>query len=242
MIKRLVGYLEYTNFLTLTTGLLENTSVVELEALDKYVRSRPEYSVFINLASDVETGPTTLAAPKGGPVRRKGLDWMLALARTELGAMLAGYSPTPSPFEAAGVSQFDLEAYKSFLLDGVRSHYWALIKDPDLASVLATEEMSRVLSYSRWLVIVRAMLRAVLKSSRNDLSDVQMKELYSWKESLDSLQGQFTVVIRNFLRAAENSETTTKTARYMSPVCFSILNAEKREIEAGKAQIYEFGE
>lgn len=244
MIKRIVGYLEYTNFLTLMNGLVEDVSEVELDALDKYVRARPEYTVVTNLASGVEAGPTTLAAPQGGPIRRKGLDWMLALARTELGSMLAGYSPTPKPFEAVGVSQFDLEAYKSLLLDGVRSHYWALIKDPDLASVLATKEMSRVLSYSRRLVVVRAMIRALMKSSRNDLSNLQMKELSSWYESLDGLQGQFTVAIRNFLRETDSSRTSTKTTHsdFMGPYCISILNAEKREIASGKAQIYEFSE
>ncbi len=244
MIKRIVGYLEYTNFLTLMADLLDNTSEVELDALDRYVRGRKEYSIMTNLASGNEAGPTTLAAPKGGPVRRQGLDWMLALARTELGSMLAGFSPTPRPFEAVGVSDFDMKAYKSLLLDGVRSHYWALIKDPDLASILATTEMSRVLSYSRRLVVVRAMIRALMKSSRNDLSNLQMKELSSWFESLDRLQGQLTVAIRNYMRESVNSHTSTRTthSKFMGPWCISILNAEKREIAAGKAQIYDFNE
>ena len=242
MIKRLVGYFEYANCLLNLDQLLSNTTQLEFEALDAYVRRRPEYSVLTNLASELEQGPSTLSSPRAGVLRRKGLDWMLALARVELGTMLAGFSPTVAPFEVVGYTDYDLVAYKSLLLDGVRTHYWALIGDPDLAGVLNMKDMSRVLSYSRRLVMVRAMLRAVIKSSRNDLSATQMQELYSWKESLDSLQGQFTVAIRNYLRESVNVSQNQKTyhQKFMGPYCLNILRAEQRELESERAAVYEF--
>ena len=244
MIKRLVGYYEYGNCLLNLNALLATISDLEFEQLDAYVRKRPEYSVMTNLASELPQGPSTLASPKSGPVRRKGLDWMLALARLELGTMLAGFSPTVCPYEAVGVSDYDINAYKALLLDGVRTHYWALLRDPDLGGVLNAKDITRVLSYSRRLVMVRAMLRAVIKSSREDFSPTQMQELYSWKESLDNLQGQFTIVIRNYLQdsaQASQSQREYQTLEVISPFCYSILRAEQRELAAGRAKIYPTG-
>jgi len=241
MIKRLVGYFEYTNFLNLMTELSNEVSDLELEALDQYVQRFPYYRIRTNLASELENGPTSLSAPKSGPVVRKGLAWMLALARVELGTMLAGFSPTVAPFEAVGVDPYDIDAYKELLMDGVKSHYWALLNDPDLAMVLTAETMPRVLSYSRRLVMVRAMLRAVVKSSRDDLSAVQMQELYSWKESLDRIQSRLTYKIRNYLDQSTTTSGTRDQVKILSRYCNSILRAESREIQAGTADVSNVG-
>ena len=247
MVTRLVGFLEYGQALQNFDALLPMLTEYELAAVDEIVVERDEFAVYTNLSRSVQRAASSLAetSPQSGSDRfeRRGLDWVMALARVELGAMLAGFTNVPSPFEAVRPTEFEFLPYKELLQDGARTHFWALANDPDLRKVSRlSPRNTEVLSYSRRSVIARALTRAAIKAGMGDYSPVQQRELASRLKYVDSLQKGFGAKIELYLRGAEatSSSTKTTTSAFVN-ACRALLRAEKRERAAGTANIINYG-
>ena len=162
----------------------------------------------------------------------------MALARVELGAMIATFTNNPQPFETIRPSRFEFEAYKSLLLDGTRMHYWGLVRDPGLKQVTRTSPVNPiVLSYSRRLALARAMLRATVKSGIADYSPSQFRELAVWKRDLDNVQLGLVAMIRAYLLQVETHASSVNTSRAFQIACMALLRAEKKELKGGTAKI-----
>ena len=237
-ILQLVGFVEYGNALNHFIELLRSSTAEELEAMDQIVQEKPEFTVYSNLASQFERGPSTLSRPVESTTEgNRGLAWVIALARTEYGAMLAGFSDAPSPFLTVPLHDFDRVAFQTLLLDGAISHYWGLVSDPSLKRVTRTSPSNPiVLAYSRRLVVARSMMSAAMRLAQRDLSNIQLRELTSWKESMDEVQAGLIASIQLYLQASIQS--TTKASKQSSDyveACGAMLRAEKRELAAGTA-------
>src|SRR5262245_48692120 len=101
LVNRVVGYLEYSQALTNFDRLLEVATPSELSAMQSLIEDHPEFTIYTNLSQRFETGPTMLSErPEhtGDDFAHRGLDWMMALARVELGAMAAGFTTSTDPF------------------------------------------------------------------------------------------------------------------------------------------------
>lgn len=232
-VLQLVGFYEYGNALFNFNHLLKNSTDEELEAMDNIVRRRPEFTVYTNLSDAIQTGPSSLSTSaryRNESERFTGFRGVIALARTEFGAMLAGFTDAPQPFQFLPLHPFDAEEYQQLLLDGARSHYWALLKDPRLKKVTTTSpENPIVLAYSRRLVVARSMLSAATRLGRARYKNVQMRELMSWKESLDDVQHVLVGNIQLFLRDLSeiSAQTRTNSTKY-TDACQAMLRAERR--------------
>ncbi|MCH7728085.1 MAG: hypothetical protein IH991_16650, partial [Planctomycetes bacterium] len=167
MIYRLVGFYEYVNALREFDQLVQTASPQELEAMDEIVKDYNEYAVFANLSRRIQTDSSSLAekgAADDDNFQRRGLGWVMALARVEVGAMLAGFTDVPQPFAVVRPTQFEMPAYRELLEDGLRTHYWSLIRDPAVQLVIAQslkEPNHQTLAYVRRLSITRKFLHAV---------------------------------------------------------------------------------
>ena len=235
---RLVGYYEYANALNDLDTLINQSTDEELYELDKMVAERDEFTVYTNLSQKLSSGASSLDEPRDEKREQRGLRWVTALARTELGAILAASTGTPKPFEIVANPKFDLEQYRKLLLDGARTHYWALANDPQLREVTRSLKVNtQVLSYGRRLVMARAMLRAVLESSSSYYTPVQLRELYSWKESLDESQALLTAKIRAHIQGTVSKSDPTTTSKEFVYACGIMLRGEAREVAAGTATI-----
>ena len=84
--------------------------------------------------------------------------------------------------------------------------------------------------------MVRAMLRAALQSSSDYYTPVQLRELYSWKESLDESQAQLAAKVRAHVQAVSVSNSTPSSREFVR-ACGIMLRGEAREITAGTATI-----
>ena len=245
MVKRLVGFMEYGNALGNLDALIKMSSPEELKMLDDLVKQRDEFTVYTNLSRRVQRGPSTLTEPDldGDKFDRRGLAWITALARVELGSMLAAFTPARSPFESIAATPYDLPQYRELLLDGTRSHYGALLSDPQLIRISRASPATSgtaMLSYSRRLVLARSMLRATGKSIGTALSPAQRQELLSWKQSLDSMQAGFVSKIQQYLETMQ-SVTSRSSSSGMVNACGALLRAEKREVAAGTARVTPIG-
>ena len=236
---RLVGYYEFGNALRDLDKLIRLSSEDEVYELDKIVAEKDEFTIYTNLSRKLKSGPSSLNEPIENERERRGLRWVTALARVELGSMLAAFTGVPTPYEIVANPKFDLPQYQELLLDGARTHYWALVNDPSMPKITRSLKVDeQVLSYSRRLVMARAMLRAAVKSNIRDYSPVQLRELASWKESLDEAQSLIAGKIRAFVNGSTTTQVTSKSSsRDFTAACSAMLRAEARELKAGTANV-----
>jgi hypothetical protein len=221
--------------------LIRISSPEELKVYEEIIRERPELAFETNLSRNLQRGTSTLAElpqkPKDDFVRH-GLSWMTALARVELGAMLAGFSSVKQPFAAMQPTPRDMAPYQELLLDGARTHYWSLNEDARLKWTIRQRVMSvykAVLSYSRRLVMARAMLRSAHAATAN-YAPAQHQEMQQWKGNMDELQAVLVVMVQDVLGNRSFSQTSRED-REFTRACGALLAAERREIQAGTARV-----
>lgn len=219
--------------------LLRRLTQDELQAVDEIIAANDSFTVFDNLSRLARPMPSSLASKQisaSDDFSRRGLAWVMALARIELGAIFATFTEHPYPFTVVKPSGFEMDAYQALLLDGVRTHYWALARDPALRKVSRTSpENPVVLSYSRRLKLVRRMLKATAKVGMGELNVLQYRELASWNKDLDALQMGLLVVIQSYLTTTASQNVVTD--REFAEACGALLQAEQRELKKGTAVI-----
>jgi len=201
----MVGSYEYDQALNHFDQLLQIANSEELAAIDEIVKQHDQYAVYTNLSRKVEKGESSLAEPKKAKddqFERRGLAWVIALARIEMGAMLATFSDLPTPFAAVSPGLYELPAYLELLLDGARTHYWALFSDPFLKQIAAKTILKpdhQTNAYVRRLAVARAFVYAVAKMGADRFSDQQRTELLNWKNQLDQFQLTMVAYIKRYL-------------------------------------------
>lgn len=224
--------------------LLKRVTEEELQAIDEFIAETDEFTVYTNLSRRVEKRPSTLTdrpSSETDTFERRGLSWVMGLARIEYAAILAAFTTTIDPFVAVAPSSYELPAYKSLLMDGVRTHYWALVQDPGVRKVTRTSPSNPlVLSYSRRLGLVRKMLTAAAKVGMSDMVPGQYRELASWKRDLDQLHGGLLLVINAYMTALSRSTTVTEKEREFAIACGMQLAGEKMELNSGTAKVIRF--
>jgi len=154
-IERVVGYDEYCECLRNLEQLVRLSNQSQLKAIDEYIQMKDEYVVYTNLARRFETKPSKLSEPRLSPnddFARRGLPWVMALARVEVGAMLAGFSSVKRPMLAVNPTAIERNAYRELLLDGMRTHYLHLYQDVGYEKLnIGPNRTPRQLAYIRRL-------------------------------------------------------------------------------------------
>lgn len=128
ILARLVGYLEYKQSLDHFQRFLASATPDELAAADELVRDRDELVVYTNLSQLLDPAARVAdesRASAADTFERRGLEWVIALARLEHQAMLVGFTAEPAPLLDSLPPAHAGEAYSELLLDGARMHYFA---------------------------------------------------------------------------------------------------------------------
>ena len=220
LIFRLVGYFEYRMALEHLDELLRIATPTELRAIEELVEESDEFKVYTNLARRLQTGPSSLAEKgrrENDNFARRGLPWVMALARVELGAMLAGFARHPAPFTAVGPSRYEMDAYRELLVDGASTHYWALANDPQLKEVAGKfPPDGKTLAYIRRLNIARHFQIAASQSGAESFNPIQQTELSSRRRGLDSQTQQFITSLQLYVNMKQvGTGTNTQVKQYM---------------------------
>jgi hypothetical protein len=212
LVYRVVGFLEYSMALRNLDEFVKQASKEELQAADEWVADRPEFTIYTNLSRRVQSAQSTLA-PASKNDDRQGLAWVTALARVELGGILATFSSYESPYEVVGPTQFDLPAYRELLMDASQSHVWALANDRELDRAASGVPDTKMLAYLRRVGLIRLLLNAAARANAKELARAQMQELVAQDNQLQNQQDRFGVTIATYLRAmnAQGASTTSKT-------------------------------
>ena len=154
--------------------------------------TRDEFSVYVNLSRRFETGGSSLDQQPLYPqddFKRQGLTWVMALARVERAAMLAGFTSVQRPLSLEGVRAAEIPVLSELLLDAIRSHYWSMYHDPRMAMLSGGKATSRqAFVVGRRVVMLRAMINLVQELAGDQFTLLQRSELARWNQSLEQVE------------------------------------------------------
>ncbi len=177
----------------------------ELQVIEQIVKEKDELALYTNLSRRVEPAATTLTETfvEGESFEQRGLAWLTALARVELGAMLAGFTEREHPFATVPPTPYDLAQYKEIMLDSLRTHYNALRNDPvaqfywsyrDKLVTIQDRVRGRreinepqAVAYASRVSLTASFIEAIRDLGRFELAPVQVAQLASWDKELDTL-------------------------------------------------------
>ena len=236
--------------------LLRRLTDEEREAVTQFIAENDAFTVHSNLSRRL-TGAAGMQAYKtstpssssskpetGNSYAKRGLPWVMALARIEYASILAAFTTSADPFVNVRPTSVELPAYKELLADGIRMHYFSLHRDPALRRVVnISPDNPVVLSYSRRLGLARKMLTAVAKAGMGELNPYQYRELASWKRDLDGLHAGLLHNIQSYLQTVQErslEQVENQSTRDFVRACGMQLQGEYREKRAGTARIYRY--
>lgn len=250
LIFRLVGFYEYIKALQHFSALIGMCDESELKVIDEIIGEKDEFTVYTHLSRRLQRRPSTLSEigrtlsktgqPQEDRFARRGLAWVMALARVEIGAMFAGFTNIRSPFEWVQPTQLEMSAYRKLLEDGMRTHYWSLANDPAFRKIVRDTPDHKTVAYVRRLTLARAFLEAAGKAGTAQLTPPQVVELRKWHSDLDTARVALIASIQAYLKSvqATSSNTTSKSSKFKEAfACSRQLEAEKYELARGMATI-----
>jgi len=244
LVYRVVGTLEYMSALRDLDAFLGSASAEEIAAADRFVASRPEFTVFTRLSDRFRLSSQAWINSGQGAAQQRGLMWVVALARLEAGAIVGTFTTLPAPFEIVGPSRWEMPAYKELLMDGALTHYLALTNDGNVAMVAKKPPDSEMLAYIRRLNLARAMLSAAARSNAQELSPQDWAELVKQDKQMLATRNRFSSALADFVASQNYSNTnqsvTPGSLRAMLRACPAQLAAEQRELAAGTAKVQTF--
>ena len=237
LVNRLVGFLEYAKALESFDELAALAKYDEMKAIDEILKSEPEFTVYTNLSRRLEQGRSSLAETPRGPsddFARQGFNWVTALARVEVGAMLAGFTDHPTPFAAVAGKGYDIAEYKEMLIDGAKLHFWALTNDPDFAELgRGFKPNGAMLTYVRRLNVATAFVYAAGGLTGLELSPRQQNEVVAYAKNLDGARASLKNAIQAYLSLVDSKTNTSSSTRGSSQIAEFCNNGICRPFGAG---------
>ena len=233
MANRIVGFLEYRMALANFEALLSMVDEYELKAIDELVSEKEEFAVYTNLSRLLELRPSSLSehrASENDNFKRRGFAWVIALARVEVGAIMASHTNVPRPFAIVGPGRYEAGAYLELILDGARTHYAALARDPNLRRMKRiSPRNTQVLAYSRRMVLALSMLRNAMQAGSGHYNVQQVAELNVARKELIKATEDVIANIHSYLQSGVISRRSSKTERasgetYLTRVCGQIIH------------------
>jgi hypothetical protein len=230
LVYRIVGFIEYAQAVQYLDKFVAEASIGEFEVAEEIIRSQKAFRIDTNLSRKIE-GASTLS--EQSPIARDdfsrhGLEWMLALARVELGAMLAGFTSHAEPFlslapttykqekERVNTVPFGTAAYSEMLIDGLRAHYWSIVREDLISNYFKTGvPENHLLTQSRRAIVGRQFVRAVLQfngggNAGENLPPPQQTELQTWDQAFQKLQ-RIMLYCLTFKVGQEKTTTNERT-------------------------------
>jgi hypothetical protein len=245
---------------------LNSVSEDELRVIEEIIAERDEYAVYTNLSRRLERAPTSLSETDvSGAVERRGLAWMMALARVELGALAAGFTDHPEPFAMIPPSRYEAAPYLELLLDGARTHTLALANDPvaqyygsmrgrsvtvqeavygpgnaGRSPELAAANEQRAIAYARRVALADEFVKAARKYGAQ-LSPAQQAELASYREPLRGLEDVLLYKVLGLGADQSSFATTTSSRSESGPTAFSacprLMEIARADVAAGRHRL-----
>lgn len=155
VLKRVVGMLEYYLALRYLQPVWDEATAAERKAMDRIVKDAPELAFFSLLPTDEKSSQ-----------KRHSMIWVLALARLEFNAIMAGFSHADRPFAWSADDTEVQQAYDALLWEALQLHLGELVDEPDLLDSLSRQKVpdTGLLSTMKRLSLTDALAEEVLQN------------------------------------------------------------------------------
>jgi len=247
MVRRLVGFHEYGHALDHLDRLASMSDKEDFDAINEILDDHREFDLFVKLPDGFRNVVSVSGVEELQDSRRSGLEWIIALARVEFGAMVSGFTSHPDPYQTVQPESFAYDATMQLLLEGVAGHYLAL-QDADklhaqLMKIHDDDQVRTALAKSRRVRIARMMLQALEKIDPASYSDQQAGQLAEVQQDLNRQQVALRRVISAWLMTQTSTERTVSSTSFEHEfvnACGIQLEAERRELASGTATVTNF--
>lgn len=206
----MVGFFEYAQSLERFDQLARTTSDDEWAVMDELVQDNPQFTIYIKLYSRMRTvEQSAFVSKRKSDIKRKGLDWLIALARLEYGAIIAGFTGPEVGFTSPPLDAPDALAFQELLIESALMHSWSLQDDftarmkanqtrgADASSQSRASEGTdphpitpqHVLAYERRVSLTWKMLQAVIRNdTERGMTDEQREEILTLATGINGLR------------------------------------------------------
>ena len=208
---RTVGLFEYTNSILEFEDLIEMSSADEIEVFNEIISEQAEYAFFSS--SDLDSGvrrDESLADRKRSSDKKQSLQWMLALARIEIGAGVSMYGRIGNAFELLRPASFGAEEYSLLVAADAEAHSKAMMSDQALHARLKKSRKadSDTIAYMRRLKVVNDMVEYVKNNNdQEEVVRVAAELLSGVQEGLNKLGRQASIATIDFFYRSEETGT-----------------------------------
>ena len=220
---RTVGLHEYSNAILEFEDLARISSPEQIEVFNEIIVEQPEYAFFSvsNLDEPSEANSDSIAdkkktEPNG---KRHTLQWMLALARVEVGAGVAMYGHVGSAFELMRPNSFAVEEYTKLVAADAEAHWKALHADQDfLRKVKKTESIdSDTIAYMRRLKVVNDLVEYTKNNNeRVEVGYAADEMLLGLRKAMKELESHASAATFNLAFQSQTVETDTNSFNLQS--------------------------
>lgn len=219
---RIVGSHEYLSALNSLIPLTNDSTAEELEVYDRIVAEQDEFSFFsgVILAAANDTsyknGPRQFAS--ADRFKRRGLAWLMALSRVELGATMAMYGRIPNTFDFLAPEGYGRDEYFELLTNDLAVHVNALKTDPLLLqkSDRKAGANSETIAYLRRLKIVNDMLLATRTAENGKYLESANQYLGAVNSFAKRLERNARIATKDSVETSTSIENSSKSAESSS--------------------------
>ncbi len=223
---RLVGSYEYGRSLDNLGELANSSTKEEIEVYDKLIAMNPEYSFYSGAASELGVGvkldslDTSDKEMFDVKYLRQSLAWMMALARSELGATISMYGESKDPFGTAvaiGGVGFGSEELLSILVDDLAAHLKAAQRDPGYQAAVDPKEKvdESSLGYFRRTQLINDLLAKVASSGDPEIIVMAKPYAETSNRYTESMARKIVKATNpRFYASRETTRTTTNTVQF----------------------------
>jgi hypothetical protein len=214
ILYRLVGYYEYSNALDLLDQLLRISKPEEIAVYDKWVAERPEFTIYTNLSRLANEKPNAFSSIEVSSTgnEKRGLAWVMGLARLELLAMTSVYGSEGQLSSMRAPTAFENLAFRDLLFDGMRTHVWALTGDERFKKLLQKNPDAETIAYARRLTLVMRFVQSVAAFYGKEFTPEQRGQWTNWNRVIDDQKAVLLTTIESYLNqmSVSNDQQTTK--------------------------------
>lgn len=222
-LPRIVGFHEYHQALKLFDRLAAISTDTEMQAYDEVIQRRPEFSIYVGRPDTVQSRANRMVFQQS--FRQSGLAWVTALARVELGAMIAAFSERENPFGQLAPTRYDVIEFQQLLAEGWSSHFLgtqqiARIHDASKSQLAPGERGTAILKIARRAKLASDMVVVAAGTMNPAASDDRFVSLQRDYDQLQEYRNQLSSQLKaeiNRARGQVRSNSGWQTERI--PLC-----------------------
>ena len=207
---RMVGTHEYLNAIGELSELVRDSSSEEIAAYNWIIGEQQEYAFFsgkfLGMEPSIRDTSPIEEVDKKHRFKKHSLQWMLALARVEIGASLAMYGHVDRAFEIVMPKEFGVAEYELLVADDAAAHMAAL--DSDAAVKKRVKKADKVdsdtIAYLRRMKVANDLLDFMARRLPEENQEMFRQLLSSLNKAREALRLQAEVATLDYHSSETN--------------------------------------